>query len=407
MSLTRKRWFILALACFVNLFVGSIYTWSVFATPLAQQIGAATGASLTAGDLAIAFSLANGVGPIPMILGGWITDRFGPRFVMITGGLMMGAGFLIAGPAESLAQLLVGYGLLFGLGLGLVYGCTVNNTMKFFPDHRGLAGGLTTTFYGLSSAVIAPVATLLIKDFGVAHAMEMLGWAFGIVIVAGGLLSATCPDGFLPEGYTPPKTGLNAAGRDADWLQMLKSPLFWPMLGLLLCGAVSGMMIASNAFTLGHSAMGLTAAAAASGVSFFAFSNTGGRLLAGVASDYLGRTGALALGLASAILGMGCLAFASHDAIVLFYVGLAAVGLSFGAFMGVFPGFTAQEFGTRHNSVNYALMFTGFALAGVAGPSLMNCLHESGLAVACLTGAAIAAAGFVFILLYRRVKLAR
>ena len=141
MPLTRRRWFILALAAFVNLFAGSIYAWSVFAAPLAEHLTRLTGTVLTAGDLAVVFSLANAVGPIPMLVGGWVTDRFGPRFVMITGGLLMSVGYWMTGAAQSLSAVLAGYGLFFGIGLGLVYGCTVNNTVKFFPDHRGLAGG--------------------------------------------------------------------------------------------------------------------------------------------------------------------------------------------------------------------------------------------------------------------------
>ena len=168
MPLTRRRWFILALAAFVNLFAGSIYAWSVFAAPLAEHLTRLTGTVLTAGDLAAAFSLANGVGPIPLLVGGWITDRFGPRPVMIMGGLLAGVGYWMTGAAQSLTAVFVGYGLFFDIGLGLIYGCTVSNTVKFFPDHRGLAGGLTTAAYGLSSAVIAPVAAHCIGTWGVA-----------------------------------------------------------------------------------------------------------------------------------------------------------------------------------------------------------------------------------------------
>ena len=121
-------------------------------------------------------------------------------------------------------------------------------------------------------------------------------------------------------------------------------------------------------------------------------------------SDYLGRTGTLALALAASLTGLALLALASTDTIYLFYAGLAAVGLSLGAFMGVYPGFTAQEFGTRHNSVNFALMFMGFAAAGTVGPALMNQLQSAGFAAACGAAALIAALGFVFIGLYRKLK---
>lgn len=119
MSLTRRRWFILALAAFVNLFAGSIYAWSVFAAPLAEHLSRTTGLTLTAGNLAIAFSLANAVGPIPLLVGGWVTDRFGPRPVMVAGGLLVGLGYWMTGAAESLTAVLVGYGLFFGIGTGV------------------------------------------------------------------------------------------------------------------------------------------------------------------------------------------------------------------------------------------------------------------------------------------------
>lgn len=405
MSLTRRRWLILALAAFVNLFAGSIYAWSVFAAPLAEHLTRLTGTVLTAGDLAAAFSLANGVGPIPLLVGGWITDRFGPRPVMVMGGLLAGVGYWMTGTAQSLTAVFVGYGLFFGIGLGLIYGCTVSNTVKFFPDHRGLAGGLTTAAYGLSSAVIAPAAAHCIVVWGVADTLKLLGAATGFVTIAGGLFSARCPANFIPDGWMPRKDRFTE-GRDINWPQMLKTPVFWPMLALLLCGAVTGMMILSHAQSIGMTVMGLSAAAAATGVAFLAFSNTGGRLVAGVLSDYLGRTGTLALALASSLTGLAALTLASADTVALFYAGLAAVGFSLGAFMGVYPGFTAQEFGSRHNSVNFALMFMGFAAAGTVGPAIMTQLQSAGFAAACGAAALIATLGFVFIGLYRKLKLA-
>ena len=324
---------------------------------------------------------------------------------MIMGGLLAGVGYWMTGAAQSLTAVFVGYGLFFGIGLGLIYGCTVSNTVKFFPDHRGLAGGLTTAAYGLSSAVIAPVAAHCIGTWGVADTLKLLGATTGIVAVAGGLFSARCPENFVPESPTLKKNRLTE-GRDVNWSQMLKTPVFWPMLALLLCGAVTGMMILSHAQTIGMTVMGLSATAAATGVAFLAFSNTGGRLVAGVLSDYLGRTGTLALALVSSLTGLAALTLASADTVVLFYAGLAAVGFSLGAFMGVYPGFTAQEFGTRHNSVNFALMFMGFALAGTVGPALMTQLQSAGFATACGAAAFIAALGFIFIGLYRKLKLA-
>ena len=154
MNLTQQRWRLLTVSCVINLFVGSIYAWSVFGSALAARLTDLTGTAVTGADLALAFGLANGLGPIPMIFGGAVNDRFGPRFVIVAGGILMGLGLFLTGTAESATGVILSYGLFFGLGLGLVYGCTINNTMKFFPDRRGLVGGLTTAAYGISSVLV-------------------------------------------------------------------------------------------------------------------------------------------------------------------------------------------------------------------------------------------------------------
>lgn len=404
MNLTQKRWFLLGVACLINLFAGSIYAWSVFAAPLAERLAGITGAPVTPGDLAVAFSLANGLAPIPMIFGGADNDRFGPRFVIPAGGLLMGAGLWFSGHAGSVSELVLTYGLFFGLGLGLVYGAAVNTTMKFFPDRRGLVGGLTTGAYGISSVLLPPVAAHWIAAYGITTALELVGTAVGAVIVAGGLLLRACPPDFRPEGFVPAQTPGVAAGAQRDWRGMLRSREFLPMLLLLTCGATAGMMVISQGFTIAKTQMGLDVAAASMAVSFVALANTFGRLSAGAASDYLGRVRTLGLGLAVAIAGLGLLSLAGPDAAALFYLGLLSLGFSFGCFMGVYPGFTAQVFGSRNNSVNFGIMFAGFAIAGLLGPTLMKTLLANGFTLThCYaTAAAISATGFAAIAVYRR-----
>lgn len=118
-QLERKRWLILILICLLNLCAGSIYAWSVLSTAAAQALTASTGQTVTAADLAIAFGVANSVGPLPMILGGAFNDRFGPRWVIVSGGILLGAGLFFCGLADSARDIILSYGILFGLGLGL------------------------------------------------------------------------------------------------------------------------------------------------------------------------------------------------------------------------------------------------------------------------------------------------
>lgn len=404
MNLTQKRWILLAVACAVCFCAGSIYAWSVFAGPMAEHLTELTGTRVTPGDLSAAFALANSVGPIPMILGGAVTDRWGPRMVIMTGGFFMGLGLFLSGCAESVTGLMVTYGLLFGLGLGTTYGCVINNTLKFFPDHRGLVGGLTTAVYGGCSVLLPPVANLVTEAFGITASFQIFGLIFGAVIIAGGFFSMKCPAGFVPDGMKAAAGGPKAqAGRDVDWKGMVSTPVFWTMLAMLLCGAVAGMMILSQASTIAQKQAGMTVAAAAAAVSVLALANTAGRLLAGVLSDRLGRLAALCTAIAFQIAGLLALTQADAGSVALFYAGLIATGLAFGSFMGVFPGFTADEFGASHNAVNYGIMFAGFAAAGAAGPSLMRFILEGGGSYSsCYMAAlAISALGLAFAFAYR------
>lgn len=405
MNLTQQRWRLLAVSCLINLFAGSIYAWSVFGSALAARLTDLTGAAVTGADLALAFGIANGLGPVPMIFGGAVNDRFGPRFVIMGGGLLMGLGLFLTGSVETPAGVVLSYGLFFGLGLGLVYGCTINNTMKFFPDRRGLVGGLTTAAYGISSVLVPPVASLLIAKTGVSSALQIFGVLFGVVIVTGGFLSMRCPPGFVPDGWTPP-AGRAAGGVERNWRAMLASSEFPPMIVLLMCGAIAAMMVIAHVFTIARDQMAWSAAEASAAVSIIALANTFGRIFAGSLSDRLGRLPALSLGLFLSLTGLAALAFAGPEAGALFYAGLVAVGLSFGSFMGVFPGYTAEVFGSRHNSVNFGIMFAGFSAAGIAGPLLMGSLRAAGFdyPVCYLAGGLISAAGFLSILRLRSLR---
>ncbi len=405
MNLLKKRWLLLAAACLINLCAGSIYAWSVFAPPLAERLSLITGTAVTAGSLAAAFSLANGIAPIPMILGGWINDRFGPRAIIPAGGIVMGIGFYLAARAATPLELILGYGLGFGLGLGFVYGSSVNTTLKFFPDHRGLAGGIATAVYGLSSVLIPPIAHALIETEGIEAALLTLGGVLAVVIVAGGLLLEKCPDAFAKQ-FTAAVPGKRMTAEECDWRGMLRSTRFPPMVALMLCGAIPGMMIISHCWSLAKDMAGLDAKAASAMVSMLALANVFGRLLVGALSDKFGRLASLTGALILTILATVLLSLSDQNAHLLFSAGILAIGLSFGAFMGIYPGFTAEEFGAKNNSVNYGIMFSGFSVAGFAGPMAMNVLKEAGMSyqAICLLAGTLAVLGLVFAYLFDRAK---
>ena len=368
-NLDKKRWIVLAASCLINLCIGSIYAWSVFASPLAAKLTGLMGRPLTAADLAIVFTVANAVGPITMISGGFINDKLGPKWVILTGGAMFGVGMILTGLATSVTGLIVAYGLVLGLGLGMAYGATINNSVKFFPDKKGLVGGIATACYGLSSVVIPPVANAMTVSMGITRCLVVLGIVFLAVILVSSLFIVKCPVGYCPEGYVPPVQAARNGSADKDWKQMLQDPVFYVMIVMLTCGAFSGLMITSQASPMAQKMVGMSAALAATAVSVLALFNAGGRIIAGILSDRFGRVAVLRGAFVLEIIGLALLFLTGTGNIWLFMCAVSLIGLCFGALMGVYPGFTADRFGLRNNSVNYGIMFIGFAVAGYFGPS--------------------------------------
>ncbi len=404
MELTKKRWIILIASCFINLCIGSIYAWSVFSAPMAEYLSGLTGLRLTPGDLAIAFTITNSVGPITMISGGWINDRFGPKRVILVGGLLFGGGMILSGFATSVGFLVFAYGIVLGLGTGMVYGCTISNSIKFFPDKRGLVGGVTTAAYGLSSVIIPPIANGLISTSGVKSAFIIIGSAFLLIICSASFFIEKCPSDFVPAGWTPKalKIGRSLKG-DKDWKGMLANPLFYVMILLLISGAFAGLMCTSQASPIAQKMVGLSAAAATTVVSILALFNTGGRIIAGYISDKIGRINTLAFASLFSVVGLTLLYISGENSVVTFYIGISVIGLSFGSLMGVFPGFTADQFGAKNNSVNYGIMFIGFALAGYFGPSIMKNVYsaDSSYQRAFIIAAIFGITGFILTFVYK------
>lgn len=411
-SLDKKRWWVLIASSLINLCIGSIYAWSVFAAPLAAKLSGLLGTTLTAADLAIVFTVANSIGPITMISGGYITDKLGgPRAVILIGGSMFGVGMLLTGLATTLTQVIITYGLLVGLGLGMAYGCTINNTVKFFPDKRGLVGGIATATYGLSSVLIPPVANALNNSVGVSMSFVILGIAFLVIIVTCSMFIIKCPADYVPEGFVPKVAAVPGKMQTADknWKQMLADPVFYIMIIMLTCGAFSGLMITSQASPMAQRMAGMTVGMAATAVSVLALFNAAGRIVAGTLSDRFGRVTVLRGAFVLEILGLAMLLMTGEGDTFLFMAAVSVIGICFGALMGVYPGFTADQFGVRNNSVNYGIMFIGFAVAGYFGPSTCGRILGStgSYGTAFIVSAVLAVVGIALSFLYRRAASSR
>lgn len=407
--LSRKRWIVLAASCIANLCIGAIYAWSVFAGPMAAHLNEIHGTAMTAADLAIVFSVANGDAFITMILGGWLDEKIGSRWVILVGVVVFGLGFIVSGLATNTAMLVVGFSLMCGLANGFAYVCTISNSVKFFPDKKGLVGGISTASFGISSVIIPPIADFLNKAFGVSKAFII----FGVVIVILGFVSfmfiQNCPADFVPDGWDPDseKHALTGRVRDVNAGEMLRTPIFYVMLAMLFVGCVLGLMMVSEASSIAQTMIGMTTSAAALMVSILALFNTAGRIVAGWVSDRIGRINTLTSVFVVAIIALLAMYMsgASKNA-ALFAVGICLIGLCYGAFMGVYPGFTSDQFGVKYSSLNYGIMFIGFSSGGLVGPMIMQVIFNSqgSYRPAFLIAIVFSAVGLVISFLYRAMK---
>jgi len=200
---------------------------------------------------------------------------------------------------------------------------------------------------------------------------KIIGAAFTVIVCGCAFLVKKCPEGFQPMHWKPSAGQHPSAVINKNWQEMFRTPVFYVLIVLLTCGAVAGLMCIAMVAPLAQRMIGMSTAAATLAVSVLALFNVFGRISAGMISDKIGRSNTLSLACLLSTVGLYLLHISGTGDTELFYISISIVGLCFGAFMGVFPGFTADQFGPRNKGVNFGIMFSGFAIAGFIGPNIM------------------------------------
>lgn len=365
-----NRWGLLGVFCIVNLFAGSLYSWSIFSVAIAQKLTLLQGELITSASLGFIFSIASAINPVAMISGGWLNDRIGAHVVMSAGGLMIGLGLFLSSFASSISVLMVTYGLLFGFGVGLTYVSTLGTAMKLFPDRKGLAGGLVCMCYGVSSMIVPVVAQYMIASLGISHCLQVFGVVCGAVIIVGGILSKQATTLSLPKATNTNRMSVSV--KDKNWREMLASPAFYAMLGLFICGSTTALMLIPSVALIAKEQMSLGVGLISLTVATLAGANTLGRFVGGALSDKFGRLPTLTSGLVAALIGQYLLLISTPDNGMVFFIGLFLSAWCYGNFVGIYPGFTVEQFGLKYNSINYGIMASGFSSAGILGPLIIK-----------------------------------
>jgi len=378
MEAEKGRWAFVIIGMIINLCLGSIYSWSVFKAPLKAFLES-SGPEVSASQLQLPFMIFLAFFAVAMVLSGGYIEKYGPRKVVIVGGVLTGLGWLLASMASSIMILTVTYGIVGGIGVGIAYGVPVAMSGRWFPDKRGLAVGLTVLGFGFSAFFTANIANVLIAGSGVMQTFRVFGIAFIIIMVILATPLVFPPTGWKPAGWTPPAPKPGAAvACNLKRQEMIKSKTFY---GLWLCyfiGCLAGLMaISISADVAGI--VGKEAVAAMllgfSPVGFFAIFNGGGRPVFGTLTDKLTPRNAAILSFVLIIIA-SLMIFKTQTPAV-YIISFAILWGCLGGWLAIAPTSTASFFGVGDYPRCYGMVFLAYGAGALVGPYLAGYFKDA------------------------------
>ncbi len=375
-----KAWVVVFCGTAINLCLGILYAWSVWAKAMIDEKKAIAGVImdginagwpyLTNAQAATPFSLCVLVFALFMIPGGKIQDKLGPKVGAITGGLFLAVGCIIAGMSKSYAGLIIGFGIMGGIGMGIGYAAPTPAALKWFGPHkRGLIAGLVVGGYGGAALYISPLAAYLLTG-GITYSFVFLGIFFAVVVIIAGSQLAWPEPGYVPPA-APVKAGVapaKAAGTLVDWApsDIVKTWQFFALMAMFIGTTQSGLLIIANAAgMLATTAKAIPFLAANAWIlaSYGGAVNALGRVGTGMYSDKIGRGNAYALNcLVSALCLFLMPAIIGAKSVFLLFVAVGIAYWQYGGGLALMPAFTADFFGPKNLGMNYGLVFIGWGL---------------------------------------------
>lgn len=342
------------------------YGWTIFVGPIDAKHH--WGKAAIQGTFALFILLETWLVPFEA----YLADRFGPRPLVMVGGVMIGFSWVLFSWANTITALYVG-GMIGGVGTGLVYGTCIGNALKWFTTRRGLAAGVTAAGFGAGAAltVLPLMHTLTTRGY------EATFFRFGLIqgtVVLFASLVLKKPSGRAGARKKNPR--LPQTKLDRTPLQTLSSVVFWMMYADFVLVAASGLMataqlapiangfgIAKDSVTL----LGVTAPALLFALSLNNLMNGISRPLFGWVSDWMGREMTMFLTFLAEGIGIFYLdRYGSNPVIFVILAGL--VFFAWGNIFSIFPALTSDHFGNKYATTNYALLYTAKGCAALFVP---------------------------------------
>jgi len=394
------RWLVPPAALSIHLSIGQAYGWSVFKPALEHGLG------VSELESALPFTVAIIMLGLSAALFGTRVDTRGPRWAMVMSSGCFLAGFLITALGLFTRQywmVVLGYGVVFGIALGIGYISPVSTLMKWFPDRPGLATGIAIMGFGGGALIAAPLSQALLVAFGgqytapdeangiaehipdpngIGLTFLVLGVSYSVLMMMGWLLIRVPAAGWKPNGWEPSqaKTHGLITTRNVSAKNAIKTPQFWLLWVVLCFNVTAGIGILEKASPIFQEYFpGTTglAAAAAGFVAILSLANSIGRLGWSTLSDTLGRKNMYRL-----YLGVGALLYLAIVVIgdgnkPLFLICTIVIISFYGAGFATVPAYLRDLFGTYQVGAIHGRLLTAWSTAGVLGPLIVNAITES------------------------------
>ncbi len=357
----------------INLALGVLYTWSVISKGVPAEW------AWSEADKSWPYAIACLVFCLVMVPAGRMQDRIGPRIVASIGGVLVGAGLILASFTTTPMGYILGFGVLAGAGIGFGYASATPPAIKWFPPQRtGLIAGIVVSGFGLASVYAAPLAKWLTAAYGLQTMLLILGVAFVTVVTSlAQLLKAPHRAMQFIQGLGRAgelrAQAANPAARKEDFRpgEMLKTWQFYVLWFMYACGAGAGLMVIAKLAAIAKIQARIELGFLL--VAVLAVGNGAGRILAGTLSDKIGRKLTMFICFVAQA-GLVILLSRTAEGSVLASVPVLAavsalIGANYGANLALFPSITKDYYGLKNFGMNYGLVFTAWGV-GVYGDSL-------------------------------------
>jgi OFA family oxalate/formate antiporter-like MFS transporter len=372
------RWIQLLLGFIVMMTISSPqYVWTLFVPSFQKTTGSIL--SEVQWTITILIVLQTWLSPLQ----GYLVERLGPKVLIGLGAVMSGAGWIASSYITTIWGVYATYGLLCGVGTGIVYIGIIGLMVKWFPDRRGLATGVVAAGYGFGAILTTFPIDSMLKASGYQHTLVVFGTIFAAVGLIGALMLRPPPAEKISGQVTP---GAAAKSGGHAPMAMLRTPVFWLMFAMMSMMSTGGLMVitqfTSFAKAFGIDAkttvviLGVTLAAIPTALTFDRITNGLTRPFFGWVSDHIGRENTM--GIAFILEGIAIflmLQYRSDPFMLVVLSGLVFFG--WGEIFSLFPSTLTDTFGAQHATTNYGFLYMAQGVGSILGAPIAAMIYEA------------------------------